>query len=141
MKILMHRDPNAHLRPIDDEGRECLQKIGIGDIVRVDITRPRNIDHHRKFFAMLQIILHNQEHYQSIDELRASCCVAIGHAEFIQTKHGLVGIPKSISFAKMDQDEFNGFYEKAVGWVLQDVLPGLARGDLDEAVADELIRF
>lgn len=128
------------LRPIDDAGREWLRKKH-GKLVRVEVTEPRNLAFHNKFFAMLQIVLENQKHYQTTDQLLFVCKKRIGHADYIQTKQGVEAIPKSIKWAKMDNVSFTDFYNRAVHWVTDEVIPGLSAKDLDEAVADELRKF
>lgn len=129
------------LRPVDDAGDALLSRIKLGQDVMVEVKRPRNPLHHRKLFAMLKIVLDNQEFYKSTDDLLEVCKLRVGHVHVIETKGGDVRIPKSISFASMPQDEFNAFYDKAVQWVVSEVIPGLQRGDLDEAVERELIGF
>ena len=129
------------LRPTDDEGTEAMQKISDGSLVKVTWTRPRNIRFHNKFFAMLGIVFKNQEHYKSMDELLGVCKLRIGHVVVVQTPHGEEKWPKSISFAKMDETEFSAFYDRAVDWVISEVIPGLQRQHLDEEVEAELIGF
>lgn len=128
--------------PADPEAEAFTKGFKVGALSWLEGSKPRNPGHHRKFFAMLKIICDNQEHYKSVEELRAACLVAIGHALFVQTKAGLVGIPKSISFAKMDQTEFERtVYDPAIAWVATEVIPGLERRGLDEAVEAELREF
>lgn len=138
--ILMVRKLQA-LHPTDDAGRDAIRGIGQGEIVSVDVKRPRNLMFHRKFFAMLKIILENQPYYRSMDDLLDVCKLAIGHYRTIETKFGQVKIPSSISFAAMDDAAFQEFYNRAVVWVCEEVVPGLKRGDLDGAVEAELIGF
>lgn len=139
--LLLRKTMNGRLEPIDDMGREALSKIGKGEILRAEIKRPRNVDHHRKFFAMLQIVYQNQEHYQSTDDLLDVLKLRVGHCRTIQTKHGEVKIPESISFAAMDQTAFNEFYDKAVDWVCKEVIPGLKASALNSEVEAELREF
>lgn len=129
------------LRPVDDAGAALLAKLGIGELVKVEIKRPRNVRFNAKFFAMLNIIFQNQDHYKSIDDLLAVCKLRTGHVIVIQTRDGEVRIPASISFSAMDDDEFAAFYDRAVAWVLAEVIPGLKRADLDEEVEQRLLAF
>src|SRR3990167_11307330 len=129
------------LHPADDSARGLLHTIGQGEIVSVEISRPRNVQFHRKYFAMLKIVLDNQNHYKSIDDLLDVCKLAVGHYRTIETKHGLVKIPSSISFAAMDAAGFQVFYDKAVTWDASDVIPGLRRQDLDAEVEAQLLAF
>ncbi len=129
------------LRPTDDMGIEAMRKIGDNELVKVTWTRPRNVRFHRKFFAMLQIILANQEHYKSIDDLLGVCKLRIGHVRIVETAKGIERFPASISFANMDETEFSAFYDRAIDWMLTEVIPGLQRQHLDAEVEAELIGF
>ena len=118
-----------------------LSKIGAGEIVKAEIKRPRNVRFHRKLFAMLTIILNNQDHYRSVEDLLDVAKLRIGHVRVIQTKQGEVRIPASISFSALDDHEFGKIYNRICDWVCEEVLPGLRRADLDEEVANELMEF
>ncbi len=131
------------LRPAQEQDVEVWKhlKIAEREVVKVQISRSRNYRFHCKFFAMLGIILKNQEHYQTTDELLNVCKLRIGHVDIVQTPQGEERWPKSISFASMDETEFSAFYERAVDWVLSDVIPGLQRQRLDAEIEAELIGF
>ena len=119
------------LRPAHDADAEMLRTVPENALLKVTWTRPRNIRFHNKFFAMLGIILANQVTYKSMDQLLHVCKLRIGHVEVQKTAQGDVEIPKSISWAKMDETEFSAFYNRAVDWVLSEVIPGLQRQHLD----------
>ena len=138
--ILMQKRLGA-LRPFDDEGGETLQRIAEHEVIKVTYTRPRNIKFHNKFFAMLGIILKNQDHYKSMDELKQVCKLRIGHVHVVQTPQGEERWPKRMNFASMDETEFSAFYDRAVDWVLAEVIPGLQRQHLSEEVEAELVGF
>lgn len=138
---LMRKTLNGSLQPVDDAGRELLSKIGANTIIAVEWKRPRNVYFHRKLFAMLNIIFQNQEHYKSVDDLLDVCKLRTGHVRRIATPRGDVLIPRSISFAQMDEDSFSKFYDRAVDWMLTEVIPGLRRHELDAAVEDDLRAF
>ena len=140
MRILVAKKLRG-LYPIDESGEAVLQKIGQGEIVTIELKRERNIPHHRKFFAMLSIILQNQDSYKSMDDLLDVCKIRIGHCRTVQTKSGEVKIPKSISFAAMDQSQFEAFYDRAIAWVVTEVVPGLERQTLDDEVRAALLGF
>ena len=129
------------LHPVDEAGEAVMRRWGLGEIVSVEVTRPRNVAFHRKYFAMLNLVLQNQEHYQSVEDLLTVAKLRTGHCHTVETKHGLVQIPDSISFAAMDEDSFANFYDRACAWVCEEVVPGLLRHDLDEEVAEQLQQF
>ena len=140
MRILVVKKLNA-LYPVDEAGEAVIRKFGLGEIVSVDVKRPRNVAFHTKFFAMLQIILKNQDHYKSIDDLLEVCKLRTGHCHTVETKLGEVKITDSISFAAMDENAFADFYDRACKWVTTEVIPGLDRQGLDDEVRVQLQDF
>jgi hypothetical protein len=75
----------------------------------------RNIHFHGKYFKMLQVIFDNQEKFPSIDSLRKAVIIDAG---FYRIQYCLDGTfykeADSISFAKMNQEEFEILYSKSV---------------------------
>ena len=129
------------MQPVDETGEEALRRFGLGETFSCEVKKPRNIQFHRKFFAMLNIIYKQQDYYKSTDHLLAACKLSIGHFEVIRTKKDEYRLPMSISFAAMDDLQFANFYDRACKWVCEEVIPGLQRQGLEEAVAEELRQF
>ena len=140
MKIMLQKQFDT-LRPVGEIDREAIRSLRNGGMFMAEIKRTRNPRHHRKLFALLNIVLQNQEHYKSTDHLLGACKLATGHVDMVRTKRGDVAIPKSIAFHAMGQDEFEKFYDAAIDWVISDVIPGLSRADLDAEVAAEIQAF
>ena len=121
------------LQPIDEAGETAMRKMGLGEVLTVEVKRPRNVRFHAKFFAMLQLILANQDHYKSLEDLLDVCKLRTGHCRTIQTKQGEVRIPESISFATMDDTEFADFLRPHLPLGRdRSGFPGLERQHLDE---------
>ena len=140
--ILVHNLGALRPRHDDERARDMMRRFGENQLVKINgITIPRNIKLHNKFFAMLGIILQNQEHYKSMDDLLDVCKLSIGHVRVISTGRGCERVPKSISFASMDDIEFDAFYNRAVDWMLAEVIPGLQRQHLDAEVEAKLLEF
>lgn len=136
MKVLMCKQLGA-LRPIDEAGEGLLHKIKNSTLVMVEVRRPRNVGHHRKFFALLNLVYQNQDRYQSVEQLLSVMKVALGHCEMLVMKDGReVYIPQSIAFHKMDQSEFEVFWDKAVKLVCEKILPGVKRADLEREILE-----
>src|SRR5688500_12101092 len=53
MEAFFTKLPNDFLMPAGDEDRALLSKIKLGDIVKLKLSRVRNVKFHRKFFALL----------------------------------------------------------------------------------------
>ena len=121
--------------PADEAAEAFASTVKMGECISVEAKRPRNIQHHRKFFSMLQLIFNNQERYATLDHLLTAFKFAISHTEIIRTKRGDIEVPKSISFASMSQDEFNTFYQRAVDFVLAEVVP-MTAADLERGLME-----
>ncbi len=79
--------------------------------IKCKITQPRNIRFHRKFFALMNLVYDNQEHYTNIDHLRKDLVKASGYYTKRITIDGEeVAEAKSISFTKMTELEFSKLY-------------------------------
>lgn len=90
---------------------EYYEKLGVGDVVEVNVKKPRNYEHHEKFFALLRITFENQDVYTDIDFMREELTKAAGFFESYINHKGITCYKaKSISFASMDQEDFETFY-------------------------------
>jgi hypothetical protein len=118
---------------------EALERIPAGQEIKAEITRPRNLRHHRKFFALLQVIFPHQQTYSTMRAFRAALTCAAGHCEVALLPDGrTILVPESISFGKLDQAAFEQFYERALDVVLTRILPGIDRDDVTREV-DEVL--
>ena len=135
--LLMHKTMGGSLAPVDDAGRATVAKLGKGEIVAITMRRPRNIGHHRKLFALLSLIHENQSRYPTVEDLLDAIKVHIGHCTTLKLKDGReVYVPKSISFANMDQSAFEQFWDRIVDVVTTQIIPGLSRVDLERELMD-----
>jgi hypothetical protein len=100
---------------------ERLAKLKYGDVYKVKVSRPRNIKFHRMFFGMLRLAFDNQDTYDNFDIFEEVIKLGVRHAEVFELPNGKpFAKTKSISFAKMTQDEFESFYDK-VGIYIENV--------------------
>jgi len=53
-----------------------------------------------------------------------------GHFTVVQTKSERIRLPRSISFAKMSQDEFRKFFDECVKVICEEFLPHMKPSDL-----------
>lgn len=136
---LIMRKTLGGLRPVDQVGLEILDRIPPGGEVRVEITRPRNLLHHRKWFALLQAIYPHQVLYPTMDSFIAAVKCALGYGETVKLPDGrTVIVPGSISFAKMDQAAFEQFYDRALDLITTRILPSIGRDDVSREVSEIL---
>lgn len=131
------RVTEAGLVPADDEARECMAALKAGQRVFADVHRPRNIDHHRWFFALLHKIAEAKG--ETPETVLTWLKVAMGRVDFVRLPSGkVVAAPQSVAFASMDQREFARFTDEAVRLVCQHILPGVSDAAL-RAEVDEML--
>ena len=116
-------------------------RLRIGDNVLCTIKRPRNYEFHKKYFALLRLTVANlphliQQQMQIFTEEDLLDCLKIDLGLFTTCWHGGRQIVKtgSISFAKMDNTEFEKFFARSVDAILRIYLRGTDRQALIEEV-------
>src|SRR5260221_3037632 len=125
------------LRPIDEEGELALRKLGQGEIVVIELKRPRNIKFHRLYFALINLVWQNldEERYPTPSDLHAAIKIAAGLRTRIELPDGTLGfIPGSIAFHKMSEDDFSAFYNRVCDLISKHFLPGVKSQDLKHEV-------
>ena len=123
------------LKPGDEHGESVLASIPQGAWVKAAITRPRNLQHHRKFYALCSLIAQNTDKVDDVDDLVFRLKIATGHCRrHVKTDGTVLYEPRSISFASMDQTEFDAFYRKCLDIVCEHIIPGLDKAEIETEV-------
>lgn len=137
LDILMRKTLNGGLLPTDDAGKEALAKVGKKGDVLVSIKQPRNVAHHRKLFALLSLVHQNQSRYPTVEHLLTAIKIYLGYYKPVRLADGREGcMPDSIAFHSMNQAEFAEFYDRVIGLVVEKILPGVKRDDLERELRD-----
>jgi len=122
------------LKPCGDDGKEIFDKWKLGDQIMVTVKKPRNPQHHAKFFALLNLTLENQSQFPSLEALRTAVIIDCGWFDVIELLDGNKHLkPRSISFASMNQDQFNELYNHAVDSCLK-LLPQTTSEEIEREV-------
>ncbi|WP_336488333.1 DUF1367 family protein [Methylobacterium nigriterrae] len=102
--------------PADIMSDEFMQRVPIGREVLLSIRKPRNVQHHRKLFVLLNVVIQNTDRWADTTILLEDLKLATGLFETrISALTGLpYPVPASISFAAMSQERFESWYAKAV---------------------------
>lgn len=107
------------------ESEEDFAKVGDGEILRVEYRRPRNIRFHRKAFALIKAGFENQEFYATFEQFRTAMLIGLGWCEiFIRQNGEVIYIPKSMSFAGMDETTFEKVYNDMLDYLVREMVPG-----------------
>lgn len=135
MKIRVTKHESGGLFPFDSEARDVVSKWKIGDMIEIDARKPRNYKHHKKFFALLDLFYTNTDLFSNQHECLEWFKIKCGIYKTIKVGETYYPITGSISFSKMEQDEFDLFYNKAIQAALDELPVGY------EALATQLAIF
>ena len=134
MKLLC-RNTISGLVPLYPADYDIKRKLKLGQDYECDVTNPRNVGFHRKFFALLNIGHENTSLDMPFETYRKYMIVKAGFFKAYQTPKGLFYDPDSISFANMSQDEFEDVYSRVLDKIIEDI------GSTSEEIEKQLANF
>lgn len=95
--------------PSSDSDLELSKKIKVG--TEVYATKARNVQMHRKGFALLKLGYENQDNFDEFEIYRSVLTMKAGFVHWVKGTDGKeYPMPKSLSFDKMSQEEFEKWY-------------------------------
>lgn len=119
MKALLVKQLNGSFMPAYDSDKDNLKRIKAGEMIEANIVKPRGIKFHRKLFALLNMLFQNQEIYKNLEDLRHDLTVEAGYyRETVNIQGEVIKRAKSISFAAMDELEFEKYYEDILNTIV-----------------------
>ena len=135
MKIYV-KNTLSGLIPLYNSDFEEKKKLKIGVEYLCDIKKPRNYDYHKRFFAMLNIGWQNTR-FENInfEAYRSYVIMKSGYYDSFETNSGIMILPQSMSFANMDQSEFERLNNAAIDVIIRDI--GVSR----EELLQEILNF
>ena len=147
MKLYLLKVGNVYVLDSGDDDSDIKQ----GEIVSAEIKRPRNYRFHKKYFALLNYAFGVWEpgclEYKgkpvgkSFDRFREDITILAGYYTLTENIKGEVRAEAdSISFGKMEDDEFASLYSKTIDVLLKHIFKNYTREDVDKVV-DNIIGF
>ena len=144
MKMLL-KNTVSGLVPMFDDDYEEKRKLKIGEIYMCEVKKERNINFHRKYFALINcawaFMNERQTEFfkENIDGFRKTIEVAAGHYEPVYdlTRGEWLHAPKSIAFSKMDEHAFRDLYERVKDVLFDTALKSVSYDDF----MNQLINF
>ena len=139
------------LIPSSNADADELDTLKSGTDYKCVMSQPRNIGFHRKYFALLnfayehfeptQVFYKGEQILKNRERFRHDIAILSG---YYTTTLNINGEPrldaKSISFAKMDEHEFEALYSKTIDVILAKVLNNYDDDELRNVV-DELLGY
>jgi hypothetical protein len=125
------------LKPAWDSDYEIYSKIPLNEVFEIEYKKPRNYNFHKKYFALIKLAFENQTDYRNLNDLRRDISIVAGYYDELVNKvtGEVYKMPKSISFAQMDEIEFSELYERT-----KDVICKWL-GVTDESIEEEIYQY
>ena len=145
MKVHLTRTLSG-LLPTEPDSEDWYRKLKIGQVVWSDFKKVRNYQFLRKYFALLNVAYDNwipgevNSKYgvpeKNFDRFRADLTILAGFYENTIRLDGSVRIePKSISFAKMEAEEFKELFDKTIDVLIKYVYNSkISKEEINEIV-------
>ena len=126
------------LVPLHDSDLDLKKRLRVGSVVRCKVSNPRNYEHHKKFFALVRLMFDNlplplvekwniRNEYDMLRRFKRD----LGYFTNTVNEYGEHEIEYlSISFAAMEQHEFEQFYNQCIDLVLFRYIKGIDKQDL-----------
>lgn len=153
-ELMLTKTPTGALVPADAPSAEFIQRLKIGSGLRGEFKRQRNPRFHRKALALFKLAFdmwdapeleyRGQPVAKKFDSFRRDLTILAGHYEAVTNLRGEVRLEaKSISFANMDESDFENVYSSILNVVWDRVLKahGYASAAQVDHIVDELLRF
>lgn len=118
--------------------QEALATVHNDQEVRVQITTPRSLKHHKLLFGLLNIVQKAQPEpvmFPTVESLLDALKLATGHVKEVRDLKGhVMYVPASIDFASLPQHEFAEWFNQAVRIILERVLPNTKSETLENEI-------
>lgn len=147
MDIMLLKSPAGALIPMGEEEAERLKAIKSWAVVRCKISTMRNGPFFRKWFGLVTMAfnlaserMQPMEHrgrqvLPNFDRFRKDVTVLAGYFDPVYGFDGTLRLEaRSLRWDQMEEDEFTRLYSDTINVILQKVLPGLDRDQLEHAV-------
>lgn len=141
MAVVFLRKLDNTFAPADEASAEIMEGFKANGVYKAQLTQPRNSLFHRKFFSLLKLAYDNYEQpgvyhndklvFRSFDRFREDVTISCGHWELeLNKRNNVVQRAKSISFSKMQQDEFEVLFNSAITVIMAEYLTYYSEDDM-----------
>lgn len=135
-------DENVFMLPV--AYYEDFEKWIVGHEHKGKFWQPRNLQFHKKFFALLSVGFDYQKTikgFTDIEKWRKFVLYSIGWCDFWILPDGREVIEvKSISFKNCDDIVFTDLYQKTITYFIKEICPGKNAAEINKIV-DQYLRF
>ena len=126
-KIIHVKKHQGALLPSDTMSQETIKVIKENQLLTIKLLNDRNVKHHQKYRAILQLAFENQERYATIKSFHNAIKIANGFCDMtpiskIERRYFNQGFklePHSTAFDEMSQKDFTAFFDKVVPFLVE----------------------
>lgn len=111
--LIICKDNTGQLEGFGEKGRRAWLKfrktvaeLEPGETMEFSYRLPRSPQHHKFFFARLQVLFERQEAFEDVERLLTFLKVGAGLVDFMPSPRGLVAVPQSIAWVNLDEQQF-----------------------------------
>ena len=125
------------LFPADAVSREAfdaLPRLRNGDAFRCVLTAPRNPKRNRWFHALLTVV--GEAYDEPMEAVKVWLKFRLGLVEKYRVGDRIIEIPRSVSFAAMDEFEFARFCDRSVRVIAEELMGGVPEGALRQQIEE-----
>ena len=136
-ELFVIKTQNGQFIPACEDDWEIAKKYKVGEMYRARIDKPRNLKFLQKFMVLISVIFEIQTHFNNKEALRYWLIMKAGHFDLYVVPNGTnIYIPKSISFANMDEVQFSKVYNDVINVALghEKICAGNTQEEIDEQV-------
>lgn len=117
---MLCRNESGHIVAAFDEDREKLRHLKRGEPFMAEVTVPRNMLLHKKYWTLITLVFENQEKYKNIDSLRREITIDAGfYTEYLDQAGEVRKKADSISFDKMEMHVFSDLYSRTLDTIVE----------------------
>ena len=89
-----------------------------GEMMTIDVRMPRSGPYHRRHMKIEQAVFDSQDRFRNFEQFRYWLKVGAGWVDWLPgPTGGVVPVPKSISYAAADQEEFIRYHRAVVAFL------------------------
>ncbi len=144
------RRQGSLLAPASAEAEEAIRSLPLDTVLRADVVRQRSAEQSNLYWAVCWRIAQLMNDMGADDATKDNVSdrikIATGHCDLvvlspkaqIATGQRYAAMPRSISFHKMDQSEFNAFMDRVTAFTLTELLTHMPTGELRWIIEDML---
>ena len=125
----------AGLIPLYPSDLDEKKKLTLNKEYEIEIKAPRNYEFHKKFMALVNLGHQNTQLEMGFDTYRKYVTQKAGYYNTYNTPKGVFIEAQSISFASMNEIQFQEVYSRVIDVIIKDI------GVTSDEIQQELINF